>query len=60
MEALVFCRCTHSMVAHEDGGCAEPHCDCRKSRYRVIDEEIDSLKDEHGSTFRATESKRPA
>jgi hypothetical protein len=26
----------------------------------VIDEEIDSLKDEHGSTFRATESKRPA
>jgi len=44
----------HSILAHEDGGCAEPRCDCHKSRYRVIDEEIDRLKDEHGASFRGS------
>lgn len=49
MEALVFCDCAHSIIAHEDGGCAEPRCACRKSRYRVIDEELERLKAAHAA-----------
>ncbi len=47
MEALVHCRCTHSIAAHEDGGCSAPRCGCRESRYKVIDAEINRLKIEH-------------
>jgi hypothetical protein len=47
MEALVTCRCRHTIVAHENGRCASPGCGCRESRYAVLDAEIDRLKSEH-------------
>jgi len=47
MEALVICRCRHNIVAHENGRCSAPGCDCRNSRYGILDEEIDRLKTEH-------------
>jgi hypothetical protein len=49
MEALVSCRCTHSIAAHENGGCSVPRCGCPESRYRVIDAEINRLKIEHAA-----------
>ncbi|MBD5605460.1 MAG: hypothetical protein IAI48_10260 [Candidatus Eremiobacteraeota bacterium] len=47
MEALVVCGCRHNIVAHENGRCATPGCDCRNSRYAILDGEIDRLKEEH-------------
>jgi hypothetical protein len=47
MEALVTCRCTHSILVHEDGGCATPRCRCERTRYSVLDDEIDRLRVEH-------------
>jgi hypothetical protein len=60
MEALVFCRCLHSIVAHENGGCAEARCECRQSRYSVIDQELDRLKKEHGRSLRSSTIQRTA
>jgi uncharacterized small protein (DUF1192 family) len=47
MEALVVCRCRHTIAAHENGRCAMPGCSCRNSRYGILDDEIDRLKIEH-------------
>ncbi len=44
MNTLVTCRCTHDIVSHENGGCSEPGCDCRATRYSVLDEAIDRVR----------------
>jgi len=47
MDVLVICRCSHTIVAHDDGRCSAPGCACRSSRYGILDEEIARLKREH-------------
>jgi len=58
MEALVTCRCRHTILAHETGRCSAPGCDCRNSRYGILDDEIDGLKTQH--TAKPTTLKTPA
>jgi hypothetical protein len=44
MEALVTCRCRHSIILHEGSGCAAPRCSCSLTGHTVLDSEIERLK----------------
>jgi hypothetical protein len=47
MEALVRCEaCGHGATAHEATGCTYPSCDCGKNLTRLVDEALESARND--------------
>jgi hypothetical protein len=44
METLVVCRCSHTIVVHENGACSVSGCTCSFSRAEVLEDAIEILR----------------